>query len=141
MTTPRFSALALAMLYGLAAPAFALSSGDPLALQLAALEGARAERQACAWQFPELREKNEAAFRASPYAKWTSEELIQAMASGEEQAKQLAGLPALRATYQKSMGEMPAEARRRLCSSMAAYLEDLTQKGVSLGPKPQVDQR
>jgi hypothetical protein len=137
MTTSRSYVLPMAILLcGLAAPAFALSTGDPLVLQLSALEGARAERQACALQFPELKEKNEAAFRASPYGQWTSEELIKAMTTGEEQAKQLAGLPILRATYQKSMGEMPAEARRRLCTSMASYLEDLTLKGVSLGPKP-----
>ena len=90
----------------------------------------------CALWAPELREKNEAAFAASPYANWTSEELIKAMTTGEEQAKQLAALPELRELYQKSLAEMPAEARRRICAGSAAYLADLTQKGVQLGPKP-----
>ena len=90
----------------------------------------------CALWAPELREKNEAAFAASPFANWTGEELIKSMTSGEEQTKQLAALPALRALYQKSLAEMPAEARRRICAGSAAYLADLTQKGVQLGPKP-----
>lgn len=119
---------------------FADTSGEDfdavgVLLELSAMEGYRFEKQICEENYPEFKDRNEAAFRASSYSRMTGEELITSMTPGETRQKLLAALPELRADIRKSYMKTPH--LKSMCSSYAAHItEQSTGKATAQPAKP-----
>ena len=96
---------------------------DGVLFELAALEGYRFEKRFCEESYPEFKDKNETAFRASPYSKKTGEELITSMTTGDIRQKLLASLPEMRAGIRERYMNPKPQFLKNLCSSYAAAIE------------------
>ena len=104
---------------------------------LSAMEGYRFEKQICEENYPEFKDRNEAAFRASHYSRMTGEELIKSMTTGETRQKLLTALPELRADIRERYTKTKPQFLKSLCSSYAAdIIQQSTRNSTAQPAKP-----
>ncbi|NMM27998.1 MAG: hypothetical protein HHJ12_12110 [Glaciimonas sp.] len=115
---------------------FAGTSGEEVLWDLSALEGARFEKQICEENYPEFKDRNEVAFRASPYFQIIGEELITVTTTGDLRQKLLGALPELRAGIQERYTRLQPKSLKSFCSTYAASLEQATQNEAAQQKKP-----
>lgn len=90
-----------------------------LMLNLSALEHYRSDKQWCEENYPEFKEKNETAFRASVFSQMTGEEFITSNTTGDLRQKLLADLPIFRTDMRDAYTKSPPQHLKQMCSLYA----------------------
>jgi hypothetical protein len=107
--------------------AFASPSGDEVFWALGFFEGLRIQKQVCEEKYPEFKDKNEAAFLASPYSQATGEEIINSMAKDDQKQRLLAYLPKLRTNTRERLAGMKPEILKGMCTTYADTIKQFVQ--------------
>jgi len=111
--------------------AFASPSDGEVFWTLGFFEGLRVQKQVCEEKYLEFKDKNEIAFRASPYSQATGEEIINSMAKDDQKQKLLAYLPKLRTDAREKFMGMRPEVLKGMCADYAVTIEKFAQNAVA----------
>lgn len=107
--------------------ASASTSGDEVFWAVGFFEELRIQKKICEEKYPELSGKNDAVFRASPYSRATSEEIISVMAKGDQKQKLLDNLPKLRTDMRERLMGTNLGILKEMCAGYSDTIKKLAQ--------------